>query len=104
MKFRKNNKLTGVQILALGFLAVILIGAIILTLPISSSSGEATNFLDSLFVSTSAVCVTGLVTVDTGTHWSVFGQTIIMLLIEIGGLGFMSFTTLLAIILGSCFF
>ena len=100
LKFRKNNKLTGVQILALGFLAVILIGAIILTLPISSSSGEATNFLDSLFVSTSAVCVTGLVTVDTGTHWSVFGQTIIMLLIEIGGLGFMSFTTLLAIILG----
>lgn len=98
--FRKSNKLKGVQILALGFLAVILIGGIILTLPISSASGESTNFLDALFTSTSAVCVTGLVTLDTGTHWSMFGQTIIMLLIEIGGLGFMSFTTLIAIILG----
>ncbi|SCJ56084.1 Ktr system potassium uptake protein B [uncultured Clostridium sp.] len=98
--FKKNNKLKGVQILALGFLAVILIGGIILTLPISSASGESTNFLDALFTSTSAVCVTGLVTLDTGTHWSMFGQTIIMLLIEIGGLGFMSFTTLIAIILG----
>ncbi len=97
---RKNTKLKGVQILALGFLAVILIGAIILTLPISSASGEYTNFLDALFTSTSAVCVTGLITLDTGTHWSMFGQTIIMLLIEIGGLGFMSFTTLIAIILG----
>lgn len=97
---RKNTKLRGVQILALGFLAVILIGGIILTLPISSASGETTNFLDALFTATSAVCVTGLVTLDTGTHWSMFGQTIIMLLIEIGGLGFMSFTTLIAIILG----
>lgn len=98
--FKKNTKLKGVQILALGFLAVIIIGAIILTLPISSASGETTNFLDALFTSTSAVCVTGLVTLDTGTYWSVFGQTVIMLLIEIGGLGFMSFTTLIAIILG----
>lgn len=97
---RKNTKLKGVQILALGFLAVILIGGIILTLPISSASGETTNFLDALFTATSAVCVTGLITLDTGTHWSMFGQTIIMLLIEIGGLGFMSFTTLIAIILG----
>lgn len=97
---RKNTKLKGVQILALGFLAVILIGGTILTLPISSANGEYTNFLDALFTSTSAVCVTGLVTLDTGTHWSMFGQTIIMLLIEIGGLGFMSFTTLIAIILG----
>lgn len=98
--FKKNTKLKGVQILALGFLAVILIGALILTLPISSASGETTDFLDALFTSTSAVCVTGLITLDTGTHWSMFGQTIIMLLIEIGGLGFMSFTTLIAIILG----
>ena len=97
---RKSNKLKGVQILALGFLVVILIGAIILTLPISSATRQYTNFLDALFTSTSAVCVTGLVTLDTGTHWSMFGQTIIMLLIEIGGLGFMSFTTLIAIILG----
>lgn len=97
---RKSIKLKGVQILALGFMAIILIGAIVLSLPISSASGESTSFLDSLFTATSAVCVTGLVTVDTGTHWNMFGQTVIMILIEIGGLGFMSFTTLIAIILG----
>ena len=98
--FKKNVKLRGVQILALGFLLLILVGALILTLPISTTSGESTNFLDALFTATSAVCVTGLIVVDTGTYWNAFGQTVIMILIEIGGLGFMSFTTLLAIILG----
>ena len=98
--FKKNVKLKGVQILALGFILVILIGALLLTLPISTTSGESTNFLDALFTSTSAVCVTGLIVVDTGTYWNAFGQTVIMILIEIGGLGFMSFTTLIAIILG----
>ena len=98
--FKRNFKLKGVQILALGFILVILVGALILTLPISTTSGESTNFLDALFTATSAVCVTGLVVVDTGTHWNMFGQTVIMILIEIGGLGFMSFTTLIAIILG----
>ena len=92
--------LEGVQILALGSLLLILVGAIILTLPISTSTGESTNFLDAVFTATSAVCVTGLIIVDTGTHWNLFGQTVIMILIEIGGLGFMSFTTLIAIILG----
>lgn len=99
-KFKINFKLKGVQILALGFIFVILVGALILTLPISSTSGERTNFLDALFTATSAVCVTGLIVVDTGTYWNMFGQTLIMILIEIGGLGFMSFTTLIAIILG----
>ena len=99
-KFKRNFKLKGVQILALGFILVILVGALILTLPISTTSGESTNFLDALFTATSAVCVTGLIVVDTGTYWNVFGQTVIMILIEIGGLGFMSFTTLIAIILG----
>ncbi|WP_195953277.1 TrkH family potassium uptake protein [Clostridium saudiense] len=98
--FKSNIKLKGVQILALGFIIVILVGAILLTLPISSVSGESTDFLDALFTSTSAVCVTGLVVVDTGSYWSMFGQTVIMILIEIGGLGFMSFTTLIAILLG----
>lgn len=98
--FKKNVKLRGVQILALGFLLVILVGALILTLPISTTSGESTNFLDALFTATSAVCVTGLIVVDTGSYWNSFGQTVIMILIEIGGLGFMSFTTLIAIILG----
>ncbi|MBS4955606.1 MAG: TrkH family potassium uptake protein [Clostridium celatum] len=98
--FKKNFKLKGVQVLALGFILVILIGALILTLPISTTSGESANFLDALFTATSAVCVTGLIVVDTGTYWNMFGQTVIMILIEIGGLGFMSFTTLIAIILG----
>ena len=97
---KKNMKMNGMQVLALGFLAIILLGALILSLPISSANGEVTSFIDSLFTSTSAVCVTGLVTVDTGTHWNLFGQIVIMLLIEVGGLGFMSFTTLIAIILG----
>lgn len=98
--FKRNFKLKGVQILALGFILVILVGALILTLPISTTSGKSTNFLDALFTATSAVCVTGLIVVDTGTYWNMFGQTVIMILIEIGGLGFMSFTTLIAIILG----
>lgn len=97
---KKKFRLNGVQILALGFLIVIIIGAIILSLPISSRTGEPTNFLDAIFTSTSAVCVTGLITLDTSTHWSVFGQTVIITLIEIGGLGFMSFGVLISLILG----
>ncbi|MCX7903874.1 MAG: TrkH family potassium uptake protein [Caloramator sp.] len=96
----KIYRLQPVQILALGFAAVILIGALLLKLPISSADGNPTPFLDCLFTATSAVCVTGLVTVDTGTHWSLFGQIVILLLIQIGGLGFMTFATMFAIILG----
>lgn len=97
---KSKIKLNGVQILALGFLAVILLGGILLSLPISSKSGEGTNFLDAIFTSTSAVCVTGLVTLNTSAHWSLFGQIVIITLIEIGGLGFMSFAVLFAMILG----
>lgn len=97
---RKTHKMDAVRILALGFLGVIFIGGTLLSLPISSVRGEFTNFLDSLFTATSAVCVTGLVTLDTGTYWSTFGQVIIMLLIEIGGLGFMSIATFAAILFG----
>lgn len=101
IKFEKKKiKLNAVQILAIGFAAVILLGGIILSLPISSASGESTNFMDSLFTSTSAVCVTGLVTLDSGTHWNDFGKLVIMILIEVGGLGFMSFATFIAILLG----
>ncbi|GCD12012.1 TrkH family potassium uptake protein [Clostridium tagluense] len=91
---------TPVQILALGFAIVIFVGAILLSLPIASQSGKITPFIDCIFTSTSAVCVTGLVTLDTGTYWTYFGKTVIMLLIEIGGLGFMSITTLVFLILG----
>ncbi|MBE6069231.1 MAG: Trk family potassium uptake protein [Clostridium lundense] len=96
----KYFKLTPVQILAIGFATVILIGAILLNLPIASQDRSRTPFIDCLFVSTSATCVTGLITVDTGTHWSYLGKTVIMFLIEIGGLGFMSFATLIALLLG----
>ena len=96
----KEKRFNEVQILSLGFIMLIFTGAVILTLPISSASGEPTNFLDALFTATSATCVTGLITLDTGTHWSLFGQTTIMILIEIGGLGFMSFGTFFAILLG----
>ncbi|MBM7870068.1 trk system potassium uptake protein TrkH [Clostridium pascui] len=96
----KYFKLTPVQILAIGFATVILIGAILLNLPIATQDRSRTPFIDCIFISTSATCVTGLVTVDTGTHWSYFGKTVIMFLIEIGGLGFMSFATLIALLLG----
>ncbi|CDF58473.1 TrkH family potassium uptake protein [Thermobrachium celere] len=96
----KFYKFQPVQILALGFAAVILIGSILLSLPIASRDGNPTDYIDALFTATSAVCVTGLVTVDTGTHYSLFGQIVIMLLIQIGGIGFMTFATLIALILG----
>lgn len=87
------KKLYPVQILALFFVVVIIIGSFLLTMPISSSSGVATDYLDALFTATSATSVTGLVTLDTGTYWSSFGTTVILMLIQIGGLGIMSFTT-----------
>lgn len=97
---RKKHKMNAARILALGFLGVIFVGGTLLSLPISSVDGQFTNFLDSLFTATSATCVTGLVTIDTGTHWSIFGQVVIMLLIETGGLGFMSIATFAAILFG----
>lgn len=82
--------LTIFQIISLGFASLILIGTGMLMLPISSKSGEFTSFIDSLFTATSATCVTGLTTLTTSEHWTFFGQAVILLLIEIGGLGFMS--------------
>jgi trk system potassium uptake protein len=95
----KDIKFKPVQILVVGFAIVILIGACVLTLPISSSEGVSTPFIDALFTATTSVCVTGLVTVDTGTHWSYFGKTTILMLIQIGGLGFMTFATLISLIM-----
>ncbi|WP_347562549.1 TrkH family potassium uptake protein [Clostridium sp. AWRP] len=99
-KFPKLFKINEIQTLVLGFLIIILLGAVLLHLPISSTNRAYTSFIDSLFVSTSATCVTGLVTVDTGNHWSYFGKVVIMILIQVGGLGFMSFSTLFALIIG----
>ncbi|MEF9991240.1 MAG: potassium transporter TrkG, partial [Peptostreptococcaceae bacterium] len=92
------NKLNPPQIMVIGFATVILIGAILLTLPIATNDGISTPFVDALFTSTSAVCVTGLVVVDTATHWNLFGQIVIIMLIQVGGLGFMTVTTLFALI------
>lgn len=88
------------QIIVLGFLAIILLGAFLLMLPLSSASHGATSFLDALFTATSAVCVTGLIVQDTGTYWSAFGKFVIISLIQVGGLGFMTITTFGAIIIG----
>lgn len=88
------------QILVLGFAALILTGALLLTLPAAARSGQTTSFLTALFTATSAVCVTGLVLVDTGTHYSLFGQLVIIGLIQVGGLGIMTMTTLFALLLG----
>ena len=92
------NKLNPSQIMVIGFASVILIGAILLSLPIATKTGESIPFVDALFTSTSAVCVTGLVVVDTATYWNLFGQIIIIILIQVGGLGFMTITTLFALI------
>ena len=83
-------KMSPMRVILLGFLTIITLGAILLSLPISSQTGEFTNFIDSFFTSTSATCVTGLVRFDTYTHWSWFGKAVILCLIQIGGLGFMT--------------
>ena len=87
---RKRFRLSATQIIAVGFAAIILSGAILLNLPAASRSGESCGFFPALFTATSATCVTGLVLYDTYTQWSIFGQVVIITLIEIGGLGFMS--------------
>ena len=94
-----RKKLTYTQIIVLSFLSIILIGSLLLTLPLSSRSGEWTPFLDAMFTATSATCVTGLVVYDTYTHWSAFGQAIILVLIQIGGLGIMTCIAMLSLIL-----
>lgn len=88
-----------VRIIALGFAGIILIGAILLSLPFATRSGSSIGFLDALFTATSATCVTGLVVVDTYRYWSPFGQIVILLLIQVGGLGFMTVATLLSFML-----
>ncbi len=94
----KINSMEPVQVMVIGFGAVILFGALVLNLPISTQSGESIGFLNALFTSTSAVCVTGLVVVDTSTYWSEFGQFVIITLIQTGGLGFMTIATMFALL------
>ena len=87
MKKRFRISMTPPQLILLGFAAVILLGSLLLALPISTKSGQSVSYTDALFTATSATCVTGLVTLSTVATWSIFGQVIILLLIQIGGMG-----------------
>jgi trk system potassium uptake protein TrkH len=95
---RQRRALPPALVLALGFALMIAIGTLLLVLPVSNAAGEWTPLLDALFTATSAVCVTGLVVVNTGTYWSDFGHAVIVLLIQAGGFGFMASSTLLLLL------
>ena len=97
---KRQLQLNSFQVATLGFAGVILTGALLLMLPISSVAGVVTPFVDALFTSTTAVCVTGLVVQDTGTYWTVFGQSVILLLIQIGGLGVVTIAASIAMLSG----
>ena len=87
------------QLIALTFVGLILAGALLLMLPIASTDGSSLSFVDALFTATSASCVTGLVVVDTGTYFSVFGQLVVIALIQLGGLGLVLFATLFSVVM-----
>ena len=89
-----KKKISRMHIIAGGFLAVILIGSLLLMLPIATREGQTTDFIDALFTATSATCVTGLVPFDTYTHWTLFGQLVILFMIQLGGIGFMTVITM----------
>ncbi len=95
-----KRKLSSSQIILSGFAGVILVGTLLLMLPFSTNSGTRTSFWDALFTSTSAVCVTGLVVFDTATYWSAFGQAVILLLIQIGGMGVVTVAVAIAMASG----
>ena len=87
------------MLIALGFLILIIVGSLLLSLPIASNDGERVSFIDAVFTATSASCVTGLVVFDTYTQWSLFGLIVILVLIQIGGLGFMTIITMFSLFL-----
>ena len=97
---RRKRRLSSFQIITLGFAGVILLGALLLMLPISTTGENITPFNETLFTATSAVCVTGLVVQDTGSYWSTFGQVVILALIQIGGLGVVTAAALFALLSG----
>ena len=90
MRLLKLEKQSPMKIILTGFCCIILLGGLLLSLPAATRSGVSTNFLDAVFTATSATCVTGLIRFDTYTYWSLFGQIIILILIQIGGIGFMT--------------
>ena len=97
---RKKWAFSTTQTIVLSFLSAILVGALILMLPISSAEGKFTPFMDAIFTATTSVCVTGLVVVDTYAYWSLFGQIVILILIQLGGLGVVTFTMTILMITG----
>ena len=95
---KKRNVISTTHMILLSFLNAILIGTLLLMLPISSANREATSFLDALFTATTSTCVTGLVVTPTVSSWSVFGQVVILILIQIGGLGVITIMSALMIL------
>ncbi|MCR5690897.1 MAG: TrkH family potassium uptake protein [Eubacterium sp.] len=96
----KERHLSTTKIIVMGFLITIVVGALLLMLPISTAEGLETSPIDALFTATTSVCVTGLVTLPTYSQWSIFGQVVILILIQVGGLGIITFTTIFLRILG----
>lgn len=100
VKLIKKFHLSPPKVLVLGFALIIAIGAILLTLPIATNDGQGLSLINAVFTSTSATCVTGLVVTDTGTTFTLFGQLVILALIQVGGLGFMTLATFFALLMG----
>ncbi len=94
-----KRKFSQIRIIALGYISIIIIGTMLLMLPVAAQSGESAGFVPALFTAVSSSCVTGLVVLDTATSWSAFGQAVIIILIQIGGLGFMTIATMFSLLL-----
>ena len=97
---RKKNHMAPARIILIGFALLILAGALLLTLPISTRDGQGAAFFDALFTATSATCVTGLVVQDTALYWSGFGQAVILMLIQIGGMGVVTAAAAISMLAG----
>ena len=97
---RLIKKMTYAELSIAGFALIILLGSLLLSLPIATNDGRGASYFDALFTSVSATCVTGLVVQDTATYWSGFGQAVILILIQIGGLGIVSVAAFVAMISG----
>ena len=100
IKFKRKLKINPALQIVLGFFVLILVGTFFLCLPISTTSGEWLSFVDGIFTSTSAVSTSGLIVYDTAVHFSLFGEIVILVLMQIGGIGVICLTTLVFLILG----
>ena len=99
MSLKIHKRLSYARIIALGYFLVILTGTLLLLLPVATVEGKSTTPIEALFTATSSTCVTGLIVVDTGSHWTLFGQIVIILMIQVGGLGFMTMGVLFSMFL-----